>query len=62
MTDLPAAPFSGWLRDALPWRQVAAGPTISACWAELLKMAAVGNHAERLVLKTGRRPGERSGR
>jgi hypothetical protein len=48
--------FAGWLKDHLPWRQVANGGTIEDCWFALLRVPAMGNHAERIVLAAGRTP------
>jgi hypothetical protein len=52
--DQPA--FLGWIRDKLAWRSVASGATLEDCWFALLRVPAVGNHAERAVLAVGRSP------
>ncbi len=70
LTQLPEAPplphdgeqpaFAGWLRDRLPWRRVAAGLTYGVCLGALLRVPAVGNHAERVVLPVGRTPDDKA--
>ena len=54
--DVEQQTFAGWLKDHLPWREVAKGVSIEDCWYSLLRVPAVGNHAERIVLAAGRTP------
>ena len=62
MTTIPEMGFTGWLKDLLPWRQVATGASYDLCLAALLNVASVGQNAERIVLPSGRRPDEKKPR